>query len=247
MTDQPTKPEPEVTKPVVASDLSPEAKAQMFLVSAQRDLELFREKYHKTEADRADAEVRLREANKRLDALRKEKAASKPEDLDSWRQEEEKKIREEVAKDIETERSARQKLESEVKELKVVNAVFSAAKSKFNDDVQDDLKERIRRTCDIDQNGEIVVKDDKGNVRYSKANMSKPMGIQEFIEEVAELKPSWVSKTVISGVMSSSSSRTSSSAVIRRPGEGASKSEWKAYFEANPADAKAALNGTFNK
>lgn len=247
MSDTTTKPEAEVTKSVNVNDLSAEAKAQMFLASAQRDLDLFRDKYHKTEAERTDYEVKLKEANRKLDALRKEKAVSKPEDLDAWRSEEEKRIRSEIGGEIETEREKTKRLEAELKELRVVSNVFSAAKDKFNKDVEDDVKERIRKSCDIAEDGQVIVKDEKGNIRYSKTNVSKPMGIEEFIEEVAEQKPSWVSKTVVSGTMNNSSNRSSASAVVRRPNEGASKSEWKAYFEANPKDADAALNGTFLK
>lgn len=245
---------PEAPKAVNLSDLSPEAKAQMLIASAQREADSIREtlnkreeKYKATEAELMDYEVKLKEANKRLDALRKEKAASKPEDLDAWRSEENKRIREEIGKEIETEREKRTRLESELKELKVVSKVFSVASDKFNKDVEEDVKERIRKACDISEDGQVIVKDQKGNVRYSKTNVSKPMSIEEFIEEIAEQKPSWVNKTVVSGAMGSASTKGASAGSVRRPAEGASKAEWKAYFEANPKEADALLAGKFRR
>lgn len=251
MSEQPAA--PEAPKAVNLADLSPEAKAQMLISAAQKEADSIRdtynksqEKYNRSEAERADFEFKLKEANKKLDALRKEKAATRPEDLDTWRAEEEKKLREEIGKEIETERQKRQTLEAQVKELKVVSFVYSIAKEKFNSDVEDDVKERIRKSCDLSEDGQLVIKDDKGNIRYSKTNVSKPMTAEEFIEEIAELKPSWVSKAVVSGSMSNGTTKGSTGSV-RRPAEGSSKAEWRAYFDANPKEADALLAGNFKR
>ncbi len=244
MSEDATKPTPADTKPqtdTTGQQMSEASKIQLLLNSAQRDADAVREKYNNAEAERKDLEIRLKEANKKLDTVRKERAIAKPEDLEAWQSEEQKKIRSELAGEIQKRDDELNKLKSQIRELTVVSSVVALARDKFNDDVIEDIKDRARRFCDVNEAGEIIVKDEQGRPRYSKANVSKLMTGEEFLTELAELRPSWAKAQVVPGTKSGSITRAVNGVVAGLPAgfEGWQKPQQREWFSKNPEAARA--------
>jgi hypothetical protein len=118
--------------------------------------------------------------------------------------EEEVKRREaDVRKGVQTELDALlsevKGLRSKNKELEVVDKVFQAATSVFVDQAHEDVRDAIRRWCDKDEQGNIIVKDNDGKPRYSKGSTTKVMGPSEFVEWLADEKPHWAKARSKSG------------------------------------------------
>lgn len=131
--------------------------------------------------------------------LKRKQAAGSPEDIAKLVQDKEAEIRASVQKELDTERNNSKKLMADLRELKLVDKVFTTAASKFNDDCHTDVKEYVRRYGDVDEEGNIYFKDDNGKPRYAKGSTTQLMNPEQFSEWLAEQKPSWAKPVQISG------------------------------------------------
>lgn len=93
---------------------------------------------------------------------------------------------------------ANSELAAQNKELRVVDRVFSQIGHLFNDDCADDVKARIRSSCDL-EDGAVVIRGQDGKVRFSAKNPKEKMSIAEFAELVASERPSWAKPTQTGG------------------------------------------------
>lgn len=131
------------------------------------------------------------EAAKERDILVQQSIGSDPKKLEAELDRKAKEVRDQFAPQLQERDSKIQQLSSRLKEQLVVNNVLGEAASSLYEKATDDFKEYVRRFCDLDDSEKIVVKDDKGNIRYSKANAAIPMSPKEFIEELKQSKDHW--------------------------------------------------------
>lgn len=106
------------------------------------------------------------------------------------------KIRAELGAQLEAAQGEANTLRGQVKELSVVGKVFGDAAGKFVSKFHPFLKDQIRQFCDADKEGNIIVKDSKGEIRYKG---SKPMSHADFIEELASENDYAVVSSDVSG------------------------------------------------
>jgi ribosome-binding protein aMBF1 (putative translation factor) len=123
------------------------------------------------------------------DKMRRERVGADPAELEALIAEEKKKIEGIYSgKLTETETKA-QKLERELKELRVNSAVKEVALSMVERDSIELIKPFIDRDCEW-QDGEIVVKDDNGEPRRSPNDPKRLMTKEEYVEELITKFPS---------------------------------------------------------
>lgn len=134
-----------------------------------------------------------------LDELQRTKALGDPKAMDTWKAETEKNVRNSVQKELDAAISRAKALESENRELKVVDRVFKDIAEDFNSDCFDEVKSFVRRFGDVDEKGNLFFKDDSGNIRYSQGSPSKQMDAKEFGQWIGSLKPSWKKPSHVRG------------------------------------------------
>lgn len=109
-----------------------------------------------------------------------------------------KKIKDELRLELADKEESFKKREAqllgELKQERVVGKGLELAANYFNADAIELIKMKIERQCDYD-NGEIVIKDDKGEVRYSEKNRREKMSMAEYLEELANKHPSLAKPT----------------------------------------------------
>lgn len=221
--------------------LSEAAKAQIAINAATRDADANRERANRFEAELAESKEKLLEAQRKLSRLAQDKAKTNPEDLEKWQKDEEARIRGELQVELDKRDKSLLETATKLKELTVVSTVFAIAAEKFNEDVTDDVKDRIRKSCDQDAQGNIVIKGEDGKPRYSKTAPSKLMDAVEFVEELAASRPSWCKPVGVAGLKTGSvktgASRNGASAV---PGNISqmTKAQQVEWFKNNPDAAK---------
>ncbi len=123
-----------------------------------------------------------------------------PDDLKAWQDEQIKKIRGDVQKELERLTTERDELSSRFKELSIVDKASEEIGGYFNDDVQPFIKGIIRQFVDKDENGDWIVKNDKGEVRFSPTSPANKLTLREFAEELAGRHPSFARPQVKKGV-----------------------------------------------
>jgi hypothetical protein len=143
-----------------------------------------------------------------IEALQREKALADPKQMEAWKSETEKQIRSSIQKELDETIGANKKLQAEMRELKVVDRVFKDVAGNFNEDCYDDVKEYIRKFCDLNDQGEIVIKDEKGNVRYAPGSTSKLMTASDFGNWLGEIRKSWKRPSHVSGTENGAPTRT---------------------------------------
>lgn len=79
--------------------------------------------------------------------------------------------------------------ENELKHERVIKTANQKAAQYFNDDALDLIESKIAKFCDW-EDGEVIIKDDRGEVRYSQQNKREKMGLDEFMKELADKYPS---------------------------------------------------------
>lgn len=190
---------------------------------SKEDHERAIEKLRRLEAENTDFKKRFKDINpeevkaykEELELLRNEIAAGsgdtrKIEDRIKAAKEE---LRRELAREIENRDSLLKQKDSRIKELTVDSKVFSEAAGHFVPGFHNDLKRYIKEQCDIDNDGNIFVKDEKGEVRYSPANGGKHMSYQEFIDELKQTKEFAVVDRSIAGGKHSGDKKIGGSAI----------------------------------
>lgn len=98
-------------------------------------------------------------------------------------------LRIELADKEESFKKEKAQLLAELKSERVVAKGLQAAAALFNSDALDLIQMKIERQCDWD-NGNIIIKDDKGEPRYSEKNRREYMSMNEYLEELATKHPS---------------------------------------------------------
>lgn len=156
-------------------------------------------------------------ANKEaLARLEHEKAANKPEEIEKLIIKAKEDTRKELGKKVEEYEGTIQKLTAQNHELMVVDKVFSSASAELNDDMHDIFKDMARRSCALDEEGNIIIKNDKGEIRYSAKNPNQKMSHGEFIEELRASKGSMFKSTVKTGGKGDGTKSSTGSGVDRK-------------------------------
>ena len=149
------------------------------------------------------ASINLDEVAAMRDSLaqfEREKASKNPEKLKEWQQTKEAELRKQFQDEIDKREAAIKQLSTRARELEVVDKAIDAIRGKFTDDAISIHKDMyIRRFVDRDESGNFVIKDDRGEVRYSPGQANVRMTLDEFAEEIAKRHPSTARSTVTPG------------------------------------------------
>lgn len=133
----------------------------------------------------------------KLEEKEREAAEKDPQKMEELFQRKLDRIRSE----LETERdSLKEQLEGLAKvnkTLAVTDKVMSEIGGLFNQDAVKWIKKEVEDSCDLDEDGSIVVKDDNGDVLYKGA---RPMTLKEYGEYLVERYPSLAKASGVSGV-----------------------------------------------
>ncbi len=144
-----------------------------------------------------DKYAALTEEVENLKRMVDEKEAGAAGNADVKRLERElQKIRETTATEKDTLQAELNKLRATNKTLQVTDKVMGKIGSKFTDDGQKWIKLEVERACDL-EDGEIVVKDEHGRIRYGKKGL--PMTVEEYADLLVEENPSLARPTGASG------------------------------------------------
>lgn len=94
----------------------------------------------------------------------------------------------------------------------VTKQALLKASNIFNDseDIKDFITYKIEKTCDI-VDGKIIVKDDKGEIRYSNENKREQMGLDEYLKELASKNPALVKASGMSGTLQNGTMKSGTS------------------------------------
>ena len=187
---------------------------------AMQTLEAERERARKFEGQVVDLQKKfepyskvdleaLKAAKEEAELLKKEQAANDPKKLEELHQKAINDVRAQWQKDKEALEAKVGSLSAKTKELEVVDKAHSQIGKFFNDDCQDDVKAKIRQNIDVRDDGQFVIKDEKGEPRYSKADRTKLMSVAEYADELKEQKPSWAKPTHAAGGMQAGTRITS--------------------------------------
>lgn len=133
------------------------------------------------------------------DNLRKQAAQGDKNEIDRLLADKEKALTSRFETKLNELQTLTEKLQSENKELKVVDRAMETIGGRFNDDTHGFIKQFVRQAVDRGESGDFVVKDEQGNVRYSKQNPSKPLSLEEYADELAEKHPSLARANVPAG------------------------------------------------
>lgn len=93
------------------------------------------------------------------------------------------------------------------KSLAVTDKVMSEVGALFNQDAIKFIKREVEESCDLDEDGTIVVKDDGGDVLYKGA---RPMTLKEYGDYLADKYPSLAKASGVGGVKDLSPGQKSS-------------------------------------
>lgn len=118
------------------------------------------------------------------DGLRKKSAEGDPTKIDDLLKQKELDVRKALQKDLDDKQALIDKLTGENKEMRVVDKLFAMASPKLvnKPGAHQFFKEHVRKVCDVGEDGEIIVKDETGQVRFSNKNKAQKMGAEEFVE-----------------------------------------------------------------
>lgn len=179
------------TSPAAEQKTAPDMSAQ--LAEAERKLMKY-----ETDLAYAHREIeKLKPAKQERDKMVEDKASTgDPEAI--------KKIKDEyqgrIASTEEEYKGKLSQVEKELKHERIVKTGLIKAASVFNEsaDIREFVSWKLERNCDY-VDGKIVVKDDKGEPRYSNINKRELMGVDEYVEELAYANPALARPTTGTG------------------------------------------------
>lgn len=187
--DQNNNPETDST-PVEEPKQAPEPKPRDKAKELQRQLAELQSRYRDIDPDE------YRALKQRLEEKEREAAENDPKKLEELFQRKITKLREEY----ETEKvSLKEQLEALAmtnKTLAVTDKVMSEIAGLFNQDALRWIKREVEESCDLGDDGSIVIKDDSGDVLYKGA---RPMTPKEYGELLAEKYPSLAKASGVGG------------------------------------------------
>ena len=136
----------------------------------------------------------------------KRQNAKTPEQIEQLIKETEKKyadkeaqIRREVQEQLNAATKERDDYKGKYRELSITDKAMAEIGNVFNEDMHPFIKQYIRQSVDTDDRGEFIVKDDRGELRYSPTDRAKPMSVKELATEIAERHPSAAKSTTRTG------------------------------------------------
>lgn len=134
-----------------------------------------------------------------VDSFKKKGAVGDEKAIDALIAEKESEIRRSVQKQLDELTSQRDTTARQLKELRVVDRAIAECGSKFVPQAHDDFRRLVRETCDLSDDGQVVIRDANGKVRMSPKNITAPLSLVEYAEEVATEKPHWAASNFKGG------------------------------------------------
>jgi hypothetical protein len=141
----------------------------------------------------------LKAAKEERDILKRQSAGIDEEKFNQIIQEKEKEIRNMTQKEIDELKSKYDLTNKELKELKIVDKGIEKVGNLFKKDTHGIIKDFLRKSVSLNEDGDFVVLDDKGKARYSKENVNKYMTLEEYAKEIAAAYPSLSENQVSNG------------------------------------------------
>ncbi|NDD53808.1 hypothetical protein EBZ39_08000 [bacterium] len=138
-----------------------------------------------------------RTLKQKLEEKEREAAEKDPQKMEELFQRKLDRIRSELEGERNTLKEQVEALGKVNKTLAVTDKVMSEISGMFNQDAHRWIKREVEESCDLDEDGSIVVKDDNGDILYKGA---RPMTLKEYGEHLAEKYPSLAKASGVSGV-----------------------------------------------
>ena len=138
-----------------------------------------------------------RTLKQKLEEKEREAAEKDPQKMEELFQRKLDRIRSELENERNSLKEQVEGLAKVNKTLAVTDKVMSEIGTLFNQDAHKWIKREVEESCDLDEDGSIVVKDDNGDVLYKGA---RPMTLKEYGEYLVERYPSLAKASGVSGV-----------------------------------------------
>jgi hypothetical protein len=136
------------------------------------------EKLGKLESTITEKESTIAELKTAMSEAQKNTKGPKREEIEA-------EIRSELSERITSAEKARDELLGKLKSVTITDKVMNAIGPKIVPSAQKWIRQEIEKECDIDgdfDNGELVIKDEKGNIRWSAKTPDKKMNVEEYQE-----------------------------------------------------------------
>jgi hypothetical protein len=143
----------------------------------------------------------------KLEEKEREAAEKDPQKMEELFQRKLDKYRNEVETEKQSLKEQLDALARVNKNLAVTDKVMSDISGMFNQDALKWIKREVEESCDLDEDGSIVVKDDSGDILYKG---TRPMTSKEYGELLVEKYPSLAKASGISGVKDATPGQRSS-------------------------------------
>jgi len=137
-----------------------------------------------------------RSLRQKLEEKEREAAEKDPQKMEELFQRKFDKYRNEAETEKQTLKEQLDALSRVNKTLAVTDKVMSEISGMFNQDAIRWIKREVEESCDLDEDGSIVVKDDSGDILYKG---TRPMTPKEYGELLVEKYPSLAKASGISG------------------------------------------------
>lgn len=138
-----------------------------------------------------------RTLKQKLEEREREAAEKDPQKMEELFQRKLDKYRNEVESEKQSLKEQLEALARVNKTLAVTDKVMSEISGLFNQDALKWIKREVEESCDLDEDGSIVVKDDSGDILYKGA---RPITPKEYGELLVEKYPSLAKASGVSGV-----------------------------------------------
>lgn len=149
-----------------------------------------------------------RSLRQKLEEKEREAAEKDPQKMEELFQRKLDKYRNEAETEKQTLKEQLDALSRVNRTLAVTDKVMSDISGLFNQDALKWIKREVEESCDIDEDGSIVVKDDSGDILYKG---TRPMTPKEYGELLVEKYPSLAKASGISGVKDATPGQRSAS------------------------------------
>lgn len=143
----------------------------------------------------AQRDARIAEVQTALTEAQKQTKGPKRDEIEA-------EIRAELGERITKSESEREQLFNRLKSITVTDKVMTAIQPRLIPSAAKWIRQEIEKECDIDgdfENGELVVKDEKGNVRWSAKHPDKKMTVDEYQEVLVSRYPEFFQATARGG------------------------------------------------
>lgn len=115
-------------------------------------------------------------------------AEGKPDELNKLWETREAEIREEAFAEVSKYKTQLESISSKYKQVTVVSQLMNEFGAGVLDKARPDIEAEVSRYVDANENGEVTIRDDRGNVRYSPTEPSRKMNAREFFAELEDRK-----------------------------------------------------------